>query len=157
LRKSIQKIHDELQHLTEDGITICYNPNEESLLPLKMISSVVKAVALGEERARGDITVILADDELLHQLNLEWLGIDVSTDVLSFDLSNNSEDKLEGDIYISLDRVRSQAQEHSVKPEKELLMLTAHGMLHLCGMDHNDDVSLREMIDRGEKYVQMVF
>ena len=153
----MQKIPDEFHHLTEDGITICYNPDEEPSLPVMMISSVVKTVAHGEKRTRGDITVILADDELLHQLNLEWLGIDAPTDVLSFNLSDNPDDIIEGDIYISLDRVRSQAPEHNVKPEKELLTLAAHGMLHLCGMDHNDDVSLREMIDRGEKYVQMVF
>ncbi len=142
--------------MTSDGITICYNGDAGSEFPLEAITAVIKGIAHGEDRIRGDITVILADDELLRQLNREWLGLDTTTDVLSFDLSDDSADRAEGEIYVSLDRVHSQAKERCDRPENELLRLIAHGMLHLCGRRHGDDVSLRRMIDRGEKYVQMV-
>ena len=93
---------------------------------------------------------------MLAKLNDKWLKINSPTDVLAFDLRDGDNSILEGDIYISMDRVHKQAEEYGVTSETELLRLAAHGVLHLCGMDHNDDISLRRMSDRGDNYVLMV-
>lgn len=122
-----------------------------------LIVGAVEAVLQGENREHGDLSVILADDSMLQRYNREWLGIDLPTDVLSFDLSDREDSRVEGDIYISLDRVHVQAEEAGMEPENELIRLVVHGVLHLCGMDHKDDVSLSRMIEHGEIYVRSVF
>ncbi|NQT35075.1 rRNA maturation RNase YbeY [bacterium] len=161
--------------LTRDEITISCEFEEDDTLPIDSIFEVIKDTARGEERKIAGLSVILGDDDLLRRLNRQWLRIDEPTDVLSFDLTDelqvettaNHESRvtnhksrksaIDGEIYVSLDRVRAQAVEHGDKPERELLRLVVHGMLHLCGIDHDDDVSLREMIERGENYVQKVY
>ncbi len=121
------------------------------------IFNVVKEIAKDEGREIKELSVILADDVMLQRYNREWLGIDIPTDVLSFDLSDREDNRVEGDIYISLDRVHVQAEEAGIEPENELIRLVVHGVLHLCGMDHKDDVSLSRMIEHGEIYVRRVF
>lgn len=154
-------------NLTRNEITISYESEDEvgvedfqSIRSVDGIFKVVRDTARGEGREIAGLSVILGNDDLLRRLNRQWLGHDEPTDVLSFDLTDESRIKnhesriIDGEIYVSLDRVRTQAAEHGDKPERELLRLVVHGMLHLCGIDHDDDVSLREMIERGENYVQ---
>jgi len=153
--------------ISENEITIVYDSVEDNSLPNTKILNLVNVIVTDKDYKLKKLSVILSNDELLHKLNHKWLNVDATTDVLSFDLcddwdkhqirvSGNDLKIIEGEIYISLDRVQAQAQENGVEPETELLKLVAHGILHLCGMDHDDDVSLREMIDRGENYVQRV-
>jgi probable rRNA maturation factor len=109
--------------------------------------------ALFQARASGDseLTIAIASDELLHDLNQKYLGIDSPTDVLSFNADftdPDSEANYLGDIVISIPRAITQAQasDHPVKDELQLLVV--HGVLHLVGYDHaeNDDrYSMQEM------------
>ena len=153
--------------ISENEITIVYNSVEDNSLPNTKIFNLVNVIVTDKNYKLRELSVILSNDELLHKLNHKWLNVDATTDVLSFDLcddwdkrqirvSSNDLKIIEGEIYISLDRVQAQARENGIEPETELLKLIAHGILHLCGMDHDDNVSLREMIDRGENYVQRV-
>ncbi|MCF7810149.1 rRNA maturation RNase YbeY [bacterium] len=123
----------------------------------KQLKDIVIIVLEGEECDLSFLSIILSDDDLLQQLNREYLGIDEPTDVLSFDLSERDDLKIEGEIYISLDRVNVQAVNHKVTQETELIRLVIHGMLHLCGMDHNDDVSLKTIIEHGENYISRFY
>lgn len=123
----------------------------------KLIIDAVNQVLEGEGRRYSALSVILADDKLLHQLNLKSLGVDAPTDVLAYNLGETDDEKIEGEIYISLDRVLAQADEFGMPPDVELLHLVVHGILHLCGVEHDDDVSLRDMTRRGEKYIRKVF
>jgi probable rRNA maturation factor len=87
----------------------------------------------------SDLTLVLTDDRKLHQLNLEYLGIDAPTDVLSFLADFNDPDSQErylGDIIISVPRALAQAEENKSSVEAELILLTVHGTLHLLGYDH---------------------
>jgi probable rRNA maturation factor len=112
---------------------------------------------------------VVSDDLELAKLNYDYRNIDGPTDVLTFNLTDEfTESKLNtpnlqgtnrisGDIYISSDRIIVQANERSVKPEEEFLHLLAHGLLHLCGWTHEDDVSLSKIIQTGEKYISMSY
>ncbi len=90
----------------------------------------------------GDVTfnVIIVDNEYIHKLNKEYRGIDRETDVISFALEDdqtfNPEDRILGDIYISIDKVKSQAEEYGHSQKRELCFLAVHGLLHLLGYDH---------------------
>ena len=90
----------------------------------------------------GDVTfnVIIVDNEYIHKLNKEYRGIDRETDVISFALEDdqtfNPEDRILGDIYISIDKVKSQAEEYGHSQKRELCFLAVHGLLHLLVYDH---------------------
>jgi probable rRNA maturation factor len=95
--------------------------------------------ALAHESAEGDISVVLADNPRLRELNREYLGIDAPTDVLSFPASETNPETgahYLGDILISVPRAEEQAQSAGHALEAEVQLLVVHGVLHLLGYDH---------------------
>lgn len=94
------------------------------------------------DSANADITIVLTDDRQLHELNLDYLGVDAPTDVLSFPASEMDPETgttYLGDIILSIPRaiVQAQAGGHPVEAEAQLLVV--HGTLHLLGYDHATD------------------
>jgi probable rRNA maturation factor len=89
-------------------------------------------VARGVARGRA-IACLITDDRELRRLNREFRGKDYATDVLSFPSEGG------GEIAISLDRAEAQAAEHGHSLADELCILMLHGVLHLSGMDHEND------------------
>lgn len=89
--------------------------------------------------ADADLTIVLADDAQLHELNREYLGVDAPTDVLSFPASEADPETgvaYLGDILISIPRAAAQAQAAGHRVEDEVQLLAVHGTLHLLGHDH---------------------
>jgi probable rRNA maturation factor len=118
------------------------------------VMSVLKKVSeIYELDAATEVSVILVDDEYIHQLNYQYRAKDTSTDVLSFALNEGEEpeivdgpeENLLGDIVISLETARRQAEEFGHSLERELAYLSVHGMLHLLGYDHIEDQDRVEM------------
>ena len=81
---------------------------------------------------KTDLSYIFCSDEYLLQKNQEFLNHDTLTDIITFDLSEN-ESELIGEIYISVDRVRENAEKFSIDYNNELHRVIFHGALHLCG------------------------
>lgn len=109
---------------------------------LTTLENVTPLSDLGPEWATGDITIALTDDRQLHELNLDYLGVDSPTDVLSFpagEIDPETESLYLGDIAISVPRAAQQAEAggHSIEAEAQLLVV--HGTLHLLGYDHSTD------------------
>ncbi len=105
-----------------------------------VIENAAQAV-LAHESAEGDITVVLSDDAHLHELNLEYLGVDSPTDVLSFPASETDPEtgaRYLGDILISIPRAEAQARSAGHPLESEVQLLVVHGVLHLLGYDHGE-------------------
>ena len=97
---------------------------------------------------QADATIVLGDDEQLHDLNRTYLGIDNSTDVLAFPSGEVDPDTgimYLGDVIISYPRAVSQASQGGHPIDAELQLLVVHGMLHLCGYDHSSSEEKREM------------
>lgn len=85
--------------------------------------------------------VIIIDNDSIHKINKEYRGIDRPTDVITFALEDDKkidtpEVRILGDIYISYDKVISQAKEYGHSIKRELCFLGVHGLLHLLGYDH---------------------
>ena len=106
-------------------------------------------------RLRGQVTVLLTSDEMLRSLNRRFRGKNKATDVLSFpaDSTMPGEQKIAGDLAISVPTARRQAagQGHSLSTEIKVLIL--HGLLHLAGYDHEADtgqMARRERLLRGK-------
>lgn len=91
----------------------------------------LQALAANEQYKIGDINYIFCDDEYLLQLNLQYLNHDTLTDIITFDYVEGK--ILSGDIYISVERVRENAQIFKTTFDNELVRVLAHGVLHLCG------------------------
>lgn len=85
--------------------------------------------------------VIIINDEEIHELNKNYRGIDRATDVITFALEDAKDNislsvRMLGDIYISFDKVISQAKEYGHNTKREICFLAVHGLLHLLGYDH---------------------
>jgi probable rRNA maturation factor len=94
-------------------------------------SSWISKVIISESKNEGEINYIFCDDNYLLELNQEYLDHDTLTDIISFDYSIGNE--LHGDVFISIERVRENAEEFNVSFLEELKRVMAHGVLHYCG------------------------
>lgn len=91
------------------------------------LSNVIES----EKKKEGEINYIFCDDEYLHKINLEYLNHDTLTDIISFDYTMGNE--LNGDIFVSVERVKDNALDFKVSFEEELRRVLVHGLLHYCG------------------------
>lgn len=95
------------------------------------VSEWLSRVIVSENKKEGDINYIFCDDDYLVEINQQYLDHDTLTDIISFDYSVGNE--LHGDVFISIQRVRENADDFNVSFEEELLRVMVHGVLHYCG------------------------
>ncbi len=119
----------------------------------KYSSTVLKAHGL----TSCDINVVFIGDEKMTELNEKYKKHEGTTDVLSFNLSDNSTDIVEGEIYVSLKRAEKQAAECSVPLKEEIIRLVTHGLLHLAGRTHKSEQEYRSMMTETENFVKDFF
>lgn len=93
----------------------------------------IKAVAASYGKKTGEIGYLFVDDEKILEVNREYLGHDYYTDIISFDYCEG--DTLNGDLVISLDTVRTNAEKFHKAYDEELHRVIIHGILHLCGIN----------------------
>ena len=93
----------------------------------------VKAVAASYGKRVGEIAYIFVDDEKILEANRQYLGHDYYTDIITFDYCEG--DVISGDLFISLDTVRTNAEQVGATYEEELHRVIIHGILHLCGIN----------------------
>ena len=97
------------------------------------------------------MSCVLVDDEEIHRINKYYRNIDRATDVISFALEDNDQFYVEGmprslgDIFISVDHAKAQAQEYGHSLYREMCFLFTHGLLHLLGFDHMKEEDEQEM------------
>lgn len=97
------------------------------------VSRWIQEVAMTYDRKVRDVNYRFCDDEAMLVANRQFVGHDYYTDIITFDYSRG--DKIGGDILISVDTVRSNAEKFGVTFDRELLRVVIHGILHLCGID----------------------
>ena len=104
-----------------------------------------------------EVSCVLVDDERIHEINREYRHIDRSTDVISFAMEDNDQFYVEGvprtlgDIFISVDHAKKQAEEYGHSLRREMCFLFTHGILHLLGYDHMTDEQEKEMFGLQDK------
>lgn len=137
-------------------------PAYESEVDPALLEKVL-ARALANEGVSGpaEVSLVVTDDAEVHRLNREYRGVDRPTDVLSFSQVEGvagaeafprveGEPRPLGDIIISGDRVREQAQEYGHSQRRELAYLAVHGLLHLLGYDHETEPERQVMRQKEE-------
>ncbi|MFT5248315.1 MAG: putative rRNA maturation factor [bacterium] len=115
----------------------------------KWLSEVIKSESFKE----GEINYVFCDDEYLLKLNVEFLKHDTLTDILSFDYSLGKE--LNGDIFISIERVKENAEDFNVGFETELKRVMVHGVLHYCGYKDKSEEEERVMREKENHYINL--
>ncbi len=114
---------------------------------IALVSDIVETLKLSPE----SVNVIFVDDPTLQKMHLEYLSDPERTDVITFDLGE--EGKIEGEIYISIDRAITQAQEYGIDVREEVLRLIIHGLLHLKGYDDLEPEKQRKMKQKEDRLV----
>lgn len=106
-------------------------------------SAWIKSVASGHGKKVGEIAYIFCDDDKILEVNNQYLGHNYYTDIITFDYTEN--ETINGDIFISVDTVRSNAEELGIAFDDELNRIMIHGILHLCGFKDKNPVDKAEM------------
>ena len=107
----------------------------------------IKKVAASHGRKVGDIAYIFCNDEKILEVNRQYLQHDYYTDIITFDY--DEDDVISGDLFISLDTVRSNSEQQGTAYEEELHRVIIHGILHLCGINDKGPGE-REIMEREE-------
>ena len=108
-----------------------YSETNFKLKNSKGIAQWISKIIKTENFEEGEVTYIFCDDDYLHKLNVEFLSHDTLTDIISFD--NTIGKQINGDIYISIERVIDNAKTYKALFENELHRVIIHGILHYCG------------------------
>ncbi|WP_405294476.1 rRNA maturation RNase YbeY [Algibacter sp. Ld11] len=101
-----------------------------------------------------EINYVFCDDEYLHKLNVEFLDHDTLTDVISFDYSVGK--IVQGDIFISVERVIDNAKDFEVEFDSELKRVIVHGVLHYCGYKDKTESDASLMREKEEYYLNLI-
>ena len=117
-------------------------------------SEWISRVIHDEECSEGEINYIFCDDEYLLEINQEYLNHDTYTDIISFDYSVGK--KLQGDIFISIERVRENADNFGTSFDKELQRVMVHGILHYCGYKDKDSDDKKVMRSKEDHYISLM-
>lgn len=133
-----------------------FNETNEKIEEIDDIKKVLDKAIEMENVGVVEFNVIIVDNDYIHRLNKEYRKIDRPTDVITFALEDNQDIKYDnyrllGDIYISVDKAHSQAEEYGHSFKREICFLAVHGFLHLLGYDHMEKNEEKIMFDHQDK------
>lgn len=125
--------------------------NDFELNNEEQLSRWISGVIVSEGCTEDEINYVFCDDEYLHKLNVEFLNHDTLTDIISFDYSMGK--TLQGDIFISIERVEDNAKDFEVEFIEELQRVLVHGILHYCGYKDKTEEEAKLMRSKENFYL----
>ena len=137
-------------------IEIFKEVNEE-IKELETVEKVLYSAIEKEKLENVSFNLIIVDNDYIHELNKTYRNIDRETDVITFALEDEStiiipdEERILGDIYISIDKAKAQAEEYGHSLLRELSFLAVHGFYHLLGYDHQTPEEEKVMFQKQEE------
>lgn len=134
-----------------------FNQTEEEIDELKVVKDVLNYAIQKEKLENVTFNVIIVDNQYIHELNKNYRNIDRETDVITFaledekDIAEPNGVRMLGDIYISIDKAKTQAEEYGHSLLRELSFLAIHGFYHLLGYDHMTQEEEKIMFSKQEE------
>lgn len=123
------------------------------LLNKRKVKSWIIDCSINEKKQIGEVNIIFCSDEYLLEMNRTHLDHDYYTDIITFDSSTKSE--MNGELYISVDRVRDNAKSHKVKLVDEMHRVIIHGFLHLMGYKDKKPSEEKQMRMKEDFYLNL--
>lgn len=136
--------------------SVCiFNQTDREIEELETVEKVLMSAIEKEKLVDTSFNLIIVDNNYIHELNKNYRKIDRETDVITFALEDNEEvneeeHRLLGDIYISVDKAKSQSLEYGHSFKREICFLAVHGFLHLLGYDHMNEHDEKIMFSKQE-------
>jgi probable rRNA maturation factor len=124
-----------------------------SLKGRTVLKAVLKDLFQLEGISLKTLRYVFCSDEYVLQINRDFLQHDYYTDIITFEMSENPDERVEGEVYISVERVRENARDLKVAFRQELLRVIFHGALHLCGYKDKTSEEQGEMRKMEDKYL----
>jgi len=137
-----------------------FNNTNENIEEISIMKKVLEKALKIEKIKNATFNIILVDNDYIHKINKEYRNIDRETDVITFALEDEdtvqlpNSDRVLGDIYISLDKAKSQSIEYGHSFERELCFLAVHGFYHLLGYDHQTKEEEEIMFKKQEEVLK---
>ena len=119
----------------------------------RLTSRWLKLVAESEIRRLGDISIVFCSDNYILDVNMKYLQHDYFTDIITFDYCEG--DRLNGDLFISVDSVRENASFYGTEFSDELNRVIIHGVLHLIGYDDHTEEEVKVMRSKEDYYLKI--
>ncbi|HUX83631.1 MAG TPA: rRNA maturation RNase YbeY [Chitinophagaceae bacterium] len=138
------------------AIRFSQSGNSPLLRDRNRLREFLNSICAGEKRQLKDLSVVFCSDLELLELNRIFLGHSYFTDILSFDLGNKA-GEVRGELYISLDRVRENAEKFRESFDNELYRVIFHGLLHLCGYQDKTASQQKTMRGKENQYLRLYF
>jgi probable rRNA maturation factor len=132
---------------------IFYDDTDFRLKGWGKVKKLLVKVISEEGKVSGDLNFIITNDEELKKINVEFLQHNYFTDVISFD--NSTDEKISGEVYISIDTVRNNSVNYKVSLTNEIIRVIVHGTLHLCGYSDNTDEERAIMRKREDGWIEI--
>ena len=129
-----------------------YDNTEKSDINENWVRSVCESILMDSNHDEASITFIFSNDDKLRKLKKEYFGVDVFTDTISFNLEEES-DPIEGEVYISLERVSENANTFKQDFITEIKRVIIHGCLHLLGYNDQSLKDKTKMVQLEERYL----
>ena len=140
-------------YITNEQDKIEYTPKFDELIKVAVEGTLEYEGVEG----KCEISVTFTDNENIRELNREYRDIDRETDVLSFPMEDEGDDVVLGDVVISLEKAKEQAEEYGHSLEREISFLCVHSCLHLLGYDHETgEEDEKEMFRRQEEILDKI-
>ena len=128
-------------------------PNFQMLSP--MVKSILQIITCGEKRTIEKISIIVTDDDTLNQLKKQYFNDDVLTDTISFNF-NEIDQAIDGEIYISIDRIQENAEKYKTGFQRELALVIIHSILHLIGYEDYSPEDKQQMNRTQQLYLEQI-
>lgn len=138
-----------------------YRISAENICPsikikTRQIKNLAQTLLLKEGILKAEINIVFVDDPYMIRLNQEYLKKDTTTDVLSFILTDESDDHLVGEVYANSEQITRQTGDYAVSFEAELCRIVIHGLLHLIGFDDQTDEEKQTMTEKEDHYLAIL-